>query len=243
MADRAKTPFEKKSQVAAMSDQFFDFKKFLPALRMRTIFDVGANVGQSAAALRLTYPKARIFAFEPIPQSFEALKASRRADANTQCFNIALGERRGRVTMESSGAAVTNRIVAQGRGPTPRAEVEMSTGDLFCADHGIASIDFLKIDAEGYDLKVCQGFADMVARQRIDLIQVEAGMNPDNLLHVPLQNFIEFFWSRGYMIFRLYDQALHPRRPRLRRANVVFVSSARLENGVKRRSPPSLAEL
>ena len=119
----AETSFEKKAQIAAMSDQFRDFKTFLPALRMRVIFDVGANVGQSTRAFRQAYPKARIFALEPVQQSFEALKASCRGDANTQCFNLALGRREGRATMETSGSSVTNRIVAK---PKARRRPPMS---------------------------------------------------------------------------------------------------------------------
>ena len=68
-------------------------------------------------------------------------------------------------------------------------------------------------------------------------------MNPDNRDHVPLPDFVKFFLSYGYLIFRIYDQALHPRRPRLRRANVVFVSPSRLEPAAKRRPTPALARL
>jgi FkbM family methyltransferase len=243
MAARAKTPFEKKSLIAAMREQFRDFRTFLPSVRMRIIFDVGANVGQSTAAFRQAYPKARVFAFEPVRQSFDALSASCEGDANTRCFNLALGESQGRVTMEVSGSAVTNRIVTKPKGQATTTDVEISTGDAFCAAHRVARIDFLKIDAEGYDLKVCAGFSDMIGRQNIELIQVETGMNPDNVTHVPLQEFVEFFQSSGYMLFRLYDQALHPRRPRLRRANAVFISPARLEAGAGKKPSPSLARL
>jgi FkbM family methyltransferase len=243
MADRASTALQNKSRVAAMAEQVRDFRRFLPAVRMRVIFDVGANIGQSAMAFRAAYPRARILAFEPIRPSFEALRAACGGDAGTQCFNLALGDRPGRATMEARDTAVRNRIVARPRRQVPSAEVEMATGDSFCADRRIAGINFLKIDAEGYDLKVCEGFAGMIDRHKIDLIQVEAGMNLDNRDHVPLHDFVTFFAARGYLIFRIYDQALQARHPRLRRANVVFVSPARAEPGARRGPPPPLARL
>lgn len=215
---------EKKLRAAAMKDQFRDLKRYLPSLQMRIVLDIGANIGQSTHAFRQAFPAAQIFAFEPVRQAFQQLKERHQADANIRCFNCALGDCISRVTIESQGVSLRNRVVAASQGSTPTEDIEMLTGDAFCAEHKIKHIDFLKIDAEGYDLKVCSGFSKMLSGYQIDLIQVETGMNPDNRTHVPFQHFVEFFWPRGYLIFRIYDQALSRKRPRLRRANAVFVS-------------------
>jgi hypothetical protein len=51
--------------------------------------------------------------------------------------------------------------------------VEIRTGDTFCAEAGISAIDLLKIDTEGYDYYVLQGFKRMLREKRIRVIQFE----------------------------------------------------------------------
>jgi FkbM family methyltransferase len=39
----------------------------------KTIFDVGANIGQTAKTYRRLFPSAEIWSFEPFPASYESL--------------------------------------------------------------------------------------------------------------------------------------------------------------------------
>src|SRR4051794_35107543 len=55
-------------------DKFYDFREFLPKVGMRTIFDVGANVGRTATQFREHYPDAAIWAFEPVKATFGELQ-------------------------------------------------------------------------------------------------------------------------------------------------------------------------
>lgn len=198
-------------------DQFRDFKELLPALSIKTIFDVGANKGQSARAFRKACREADIYAFEPVQATFALLTAAVENDQKTRCFRTALGNQQATLKMEAKPGSLKNRIGDGDRG----VDVEVDTGDHFCAVHGIGSINFLKIDAEGYDLKVCQGFARMFETQAIELVQVEAGLNPQNQRHVPLQAFREYLEPFGYSLFRIYDQA---GQPIVSRCNAMFIS-------------------
>jgi hypothetical protein len=112
--------------------------------------------------------------------------------------------------------------------PGPKEEIELTTGDQFCEQHGISNINFLKIDTEGFDLKVCAGFVRMLAKQDIDLLQVEAGMHAGNQLHVPFEAFKAYLEPLGYSVFRIYNQSLERNRPQLRRSNIVFVSETQV---------------
>ena len=202
-------------------DQFRDFQEFLPGLNIRTIFDVGANRGQSARAFRRACPSAEIYAFEPVETTFAMLSQVVQNSKKIHLFQLALGDQPAKLTIEAKPGSLKNRI---GDGDATRGQdVEVDTGDRFCASRGIASIDFLKIDAEGYDLKVCQGFAGMFKAQAVDVVQVEAGLNPQNARHIPLDAFREFLDPLGYTLFRIYDQAGSPSAVR---CNVVFISGA-----------------
>jgi hypothetical protein len=98
--------------------------------------------------------------------------------------------------------------------------------DAFSKKNKIERIDFLKIDTEGGDLDVLKGAENMLKSQKIDFVQVEAGMNPDNNHHVPFECLKSFLEKYNYYLFGIYDQVNEwpSEEPHLRRTNSVFVS-------------------
>lgn len=103
----------------------------------------------------------------------------------------------------------------------------MTTLDEYCSRQNIATIDYLKIDAEGYDLSVLKGASTLLSRQKIRFIEVEAGMNRINTEHVYFDEFVRYLEPYGYKLYKIYDQ-MHEwkkRKPYLRRGNLVFVAS------------------
>ena len=89
--------------------------------------------------------------------------------------------------------------------------VEIETLSEFCQSMNIDAISLLKIDTEGYDLRVLMGTEDMLRKQKIDLIWVEAGMNPRNRTHVPFEKIKQYLEGMGYLLFGIYEQV--PERP------------------------------
>ena len=54
--------------------------KTAPAgLRTEVIFDVGANIGETAIALAADLPEATVYAFEPVAETFRTLVQNARA--------------------------------------------------------------------------------------------------------------------------------------------------------------------
>ena|SRR5438067_617319 len=113
--------------------------------------------------------------------------------------------------------------------PPGAEDVPITTLDAFCTEQSIPHINFLKIDTEGTDLRVLQGARDLLSRQAIDLVEVEAGANPANETHVPFEILKAHLESHGYLLFGIYDQfsqLYFTREPHLRRVNPLFISSA-----------------
>ena len=110
-------------------------------------------------------------------------------------------------------------------------EVAIDTIDRFCSNRSIDRINYLKIDTEGGDLEVLRGAEAMLSRQCVDLIQVEAGMNRTNRIHVPISHFTAFLEERNYFLFGIYDQMneFQVGKPNLRRTNPVFMSARLIE--------------
>ncbi len=225
---------------AASNSLFEAIRKHLPTFAPATIFDVGANVGQSAVSFGAVFKNAGIYSFEPIRETYNGLVEKTRSHPRIRTFRLALGSSPGHVPMVVNPRSSTvSRVTA-----TPPREMEhvetvpMGTGDSFCAAHKIERIGFLKIDAEGHDLEVLIGFGNMLTQQRIDFAEAEVSMSPMNAKHVPFEAVKQHLEGLGYNLFHIYEQTLDVEfsgRPFLRRSNVVFISRELAEQYRRRR--------
>jgi FkbM family methyltransferase len=216
-------PAKSQSNLAEITE-LEDFVKRIKT-EVRTIFDVGANVGQSVEMFRLVWPSAVIYAFEPITATFERLQANFANDAQVRCFRIALGEVSGTALAEAEPRRRMNRILdSQARSDRVTEQVIIRSGVDFCLAQSVDRIDYLKIDAEGFDLKVCQGFEEMLRQQQIGALQIEVGLQLHDSLHLPLNDFLSYLHPLGYRLFKIHNQCLQNDRPVARRGNAVFLS-------------------
>lgn len=152
-----------------------------------TVFDVGAYTGKTAGRLGILFPHARIHAFEPSPQSFgELLSLAEPAGLGERLIPspLALSSRAGERALYRHRAPQTDSLLEthpaaimqwpDGRfDPRPGARVQTGTVDSYCAQAGIETIDILKIDAQGEDLRVLQGAGGMLGRGAIGMVVVE----------------------------------------------------------------------
>ena len=71
----------------------------------------------------------------------------------------------------------------------------------------------------------------LLDQQRVDFVQVEAGLNPQNELHVPFRASVAIWRPRGILLSALYEQMPDwlSGRINLRRANPVFISNRLVE--------------
>ncbi|MCC9311439.1 FkbM family methyltransferase [Kitasatospora sp. RB6PN24] len=72
-------------------DRAYVFESAAPLPAEPVIFDVGANIGIFSLFAVQQWPGARVFAFEPVPQVFEALQQNLGASAGVTLHNMALG--------------------------------------------------------------------------------------------------------------------------------------------------------
>jgi len=67
----------------------YDLRKFGPD-KIMTFVDIGANVGTTSIMARILFPRARILAFEPAPETFEKLSFFK--SWFIECHQLALGD-------------------------------------------------------------------------------------------------------------------------------------------------------
>ena len=177
------------------------------------IIDVGANVGGWAKEAARTWPQAQIHAFEPAAETFAELAAATH-HLNVVSVNAALSDAPGEailhsVTGESGLTSLYDRDLAvHGITMTAGESVRLIRLDDYAAENDIDHIDFLKIDAEGHDLAVIKGAANLIQRGAIDLIQFEfGGANIDSRTY--LRDFVRFLEPQ-FRISRLLVDGLEP---------------------------------
>ena len=144
-------------------------RRFLPANPV--VVDAGAHIGVDTVEMSWLWRKGRMFAFEPVPDLFAQLQANTRNRPNVQCIPLALGESAGESTMfVSTGASDASSSLLRPTGhladlPEVRFDQQITvrtiTLDAWAQEQGIASVDLLWLDMQGYELAV------MRASQRI----------------------------------------------------------------------------
>ncbi|CAN5423226.1 N/A [soil metagenome] len=217
-----------------------DIKNVLPHYEVRVVFDVGANIGQSTNRYLKAWDNAVVYSFEPVSDTFEQLKRNLISPERVQCFKLAFGPMKEQGEMILAGDSkqfmlrehYMNKDYSQ---KLRTQQVEVETLDNFCQNFGIEHISLLKVDTEGHDLQVLHGAANLLKEHKVDLIQVEVGMNSLKSLHVSLESVKNYLEQNNYYMFGLYEQVgdWSVGSAVLRRADAVFVSFALSEQQVQ----------
>lgn len=156
-------------------------KEILGSLAAPTVVDVGANDGGYSSAVMDVNGRARIFAFEPHPETYKRLSSRMSSAQNFFAVNSACGSAPGNFTLYDHAAGSGTEHASLHRGVIERIHrdesiqhvVSVTTLDRFAADRGIEFIHLLKIDTEGNELDVLKGAADLLREGRIRAIQFE----------------------------------------------------------------------
>jgi FkbM family methyltransferase len=171
----------------------------------KVVFDVGANIGEWTEMALKAFPEAVIYAFEIAPATYATLQ--RRIDGSARVRCMSSGLWRNSVVVElryypsnlafSTTSEYPHALTYQ----TLKARVVGS--DELCRQHDVGHIDFLKIDVEGAEPEVLEGFCDMFSRGAIDVVQFEYD-RVNILTKFLLLDFYRWFEKRGYMVGKVY---------------------------------------
>jgi FkbM family methyltransferase len=158
-----------------------------------TFVDVGANVGlYTALALPRIGAAGRVVALEPDRESFEYLRKTVKANGakNVDCIQKAAADYSGVAKLFISKNNRGDNRLYENELSTGSYEVEVAPLDRTLQELGIAAVDLLKIDVQGFEGHVLQGMRETIARSENLKILMEfwpqglesAGTDPQKLL-------------------------------------------------------------
>jgi FkbM family methyltransferase len=143
------------------------------------IFDVGAHYGESVSEFITLFPRSRVFAFEPDEKNWSRLQRRFANKPSIDVYHLAVGQKDGRAVLHRNNYDATHSLLrfnaveinrwadANDFSEDRAEEVDELTLDTFCARHGIANIDILKLDIQGGELMALQGVKDKLANQAV----------------------------------------------------------------------------
>jgi FkbM family methyltransferase len=146
-----------------------------------TVVDVGAFIGDHTIAYaRATHgvDSGRVLAFEPNPPAFECLRRNMTGLVHVECINAGLSDAPGNMGFVASENVGASRLAGVGTIPVKTLD-----------SYGLRRLDFMKIDAEGMELRILRGALDTIERCRPKMyIEVNrgalahAGTSPEELV-------------------------------------------------------------
>jgi len=213
-------------------DAIGDAQRLLNGSPINTIFDIGANRGQTAVDLRAAFPGAVIHAFEPDPVTHRQLQETTKSLPNIQTYCFGFGASDIRATFHIADASEGNSFLElsdsrssqlrQGWASSSRSiTAELRRLDGFCHDSGIRMIDFLKIDVQGYEAAVIQGGGEFFSKDNIRLVLLEAILQPLYAGQAPFHALCKALSDRGFTLVDLYNKVRSP-DGRLQWCDVLF---------------------
>jgi len=143
-------------------------RNYVSSKEPKVIFDVGANVGYFSQLCRDFYPASEIYAFEPIPQTFDCLNKNLKDDDKNNLYNLGLMNFKGKSKMDfREQDSALSSMSSDGN-----TDVEITTLDIFCEEKGISKIDILKIDTETFENFVLEGASEVLSNVKYLVIEV-----------------------------------------------------------------------
>lgn len=183
------------------------------AARATHVLDIGANIGVHTLRLALRFPALRLYAFEPIPTSFDYLQRNIALNAvgeRVRTFHCALADRNGATSLylapgNGTNASLRNVAAAADAVKVPGLTLKL---DDWCRSYGVVP-DLIKCDVEGGELAVFTGARDTLARARPMVVSEllrkwsrPFGYHPNDLL--------DLFAGLGYHCFAIGEAGIRP---------------------------------
>ena len=173
------------------------------------LIDVGANVGTFSIQLARAVQGLNVLAIEPVPQVYEALRsniAKNQVRDAVDTAQLAISDRHGTAIVTNDLAACNYVVPRKSRRAPPDSQqvVETTTLDLLVEEHALGTVDFVKCDVEGMELRVLLGAQSVLGRFSPELL-LEIDERWTDRYGYHASDIFEFLDERGYDYHPIID--------------------------------------
>ncbi|MER9228545.1 FkbM family methyltransferase [Mesorhizobium sp. M0664] len=196
-----------------------------------TIFEVGAADGRDTRTYAERCPKAIVHAFEPLPENFAKLHSIAETEPRIVPVNMAVSSKVGTSAFHIAALPDASSLFKpRSTGSTfdkytaeiGVVDVQVVTLDSYCEKAVIPSIDLLKMDAQGGELDILKGAANLLKKKGIRVIYTEVNfmrMNEGSCLFHEVTGYLE---QVNYGLHAIYNQH-HNQFGRLAWADAIYL--------------------
>lgn len=140
-----------------------------PKLQPEVILDIGSNIGASILFFHEQFPAARIYGFEPNPETFRVLQKNVGSLPSVEVFNYGLGAADGIISVPFDGADFSRFMskdkTAEWSGPLSPTSCQIKHAGDVVRNLGLTKVDLIKIDCEGAEYDVLTSLPPDLLRQ------------------------------------------------------------------------------
>jgi FkbM family methyltransferase len=181
---------------------------------IKTVFDIGANVGDVSIAALKTFPKACIYAFEPVKDTYQYLcKNIELYDKRVIKNNFGFYNVKKNMDINITSFHGANSILSQSKTHNTlnphvfelqKERIELITIDEYVKEQGIKKIDVVKIDVEGVEKEVIEG-GNTTFKNKVENIFIEISfVRRDNDFKYPIEIF-KLLSDLDFSLINIYD--------------------------------------
>jgi len=194
-------------------DPWRDIQILLHSTPAPVCFDVGAHRGETVRSIVEHFPDAVIYAFEPEPDNFAALQEATKNLPQAKLYPLGLGDFHHKskliktyFSMSNSLLTASAELKSEAHNKVGEVEISVTTPDLFCQKHKIeTTIDLLKTDCQGFDLRVLKGAAKLLSERRVNVIQCEGLFAAEYEGQGWFYEILQFLTEMGYVLVSFGD--------------------------------------
>ncbi len=169
--------------------------------------DVGANIGfLSLAGAYKVGKEGKVYAFEPVPDTFEMLKINKTINqfAQIKLTQVALGNKEKEETIYSEtenrgGASIINHTSKKG------IKIKVKRLDDI---NIIEKINIIKIDVEGFEFEVLKGAEKTIKKDKPVLIIEYSKMRANSAKDLEI-----YEWIKSFNFYKIYKLRFGKERP------------------------------
>jgi FkbM family methyltransferase len=179
---------------------YVQFLSSLPKDEIKTIIDIGANIGNYTLALKRAYPNSVVHSFEPNSINFNRLirNISLNEFKNIKVNQLGLSDKKGELKLYFDDKNMGAATLAENVG-SKHESIILDTLDNYCSSNNINNIDLLKIDIEGGELNCLKGGQVMLNQTNKGVLQLEIDYGHCKRLGYTANELFEYPRRFGYV--------------------------------------------